>query len=554
MSRLWMLAKIMLKNQEVSPSTSKRDTRAYTVFGGMALLFIMIPCCIIVGFIAFIMTQALIEAGGRQEGILFIVQFMSACSVIFGLNVIINIFYFSKDIDYLLPLPLKMSEIVGAKFFVAYLSESVMEFLILASGFVGFILASGIKIVSVISAIVGMITIPIVPLVYCGLIGIFIMYITNGIKNRSVLHKMIGGLTLVFTVGLVLSFGGLKGLNVANYVENLASGQNVFLKIMNVIFFHSYILVKAVNENNILWLVLYIMINVVAIGLFLFMAEKFYAKGLFKMKSAANLLIKSQDRDIEKKSKIASVEFAYFKKECKILFRNHAFLMNCIGINILWPVAAIAVWLFEKTNSTFNHIIVLYQQGRVLSDVMLIVGVLALSVFITAANSIASSAFTREGAHFEFMKYVPISYKKQIHIKAMVSMFFSLGSVWLTLIVIISILKISPLLILYFFFMSFTGVFFITYLGIVLDSIQPKLIWDDEINALRGNVNVFFNMAFAIFAIVFFSGLGIGLYLIIEFGTVQIYLIYFLMMIVLDVGIYRIGTIKTTSNLKKLLN
>ena len=102
--------------------------------------------------------------------------------------------------------------------------------------------------------------------------------------------------------------------------------------------------------------------------------------------------------------------------------------------------------------------------------------------------------------------------------------------------------------------MSFTGVFFITYLGIVLDSIQPKLIWDDEINALRGNVNVFFNMAFAIFAIVFFSGLGLGLYLIIEFGTVQIYLIYFLMMIVLDVGIYRIGTIKTTSNLKKLLN
>jgi ABC-2 type transport system permease protein len=35
-------------------------------------------------------------------------------------------------------------------------------------------------------------------------------------------------------------------------------------------------------------------------------------------------------------------------------------------------------------------------------------------------------------------------------------------------------------------------------MGIYIDSIQPKLIWDDELSALRENYNTFFSMAIAI--------------------------------------------------------
>lgn len=31
-----------------------------------------------------------------------------------------------------------------------------------------------------------------------------------------------------------------------------------------------------------------------------------------------------------------------------------------------------------------------------------------------------------------------------------------------------------------------------------MDSINPKLVWDDEVNALRGNYNIFYNMALSI--------------------------------------------------------
>lgn len=36
------------------------------------------------------------------------------------------------------------------------------------------------------------------------------------------------------------------------------------------------------------------------------------------------------------------------------------------------------------------------------------------------------------------------------------------------------------------------------YTGIYIDSIQPKLIWEDELNSLRENYNTFFAMAISI--------------------------------------------------------
>ena len=96
MKQVLYLLKLLRRGQDMEMPKDEKNKRTYTVFGGAAMLFIMIPCCIIVGTIAYFMTLAMIEAGGKDEGMLFIVQFISACAMIFGLNVIINEFYFSS--------------------------------------------------------------------------------------------------------------------------------------------------------------------------------------------------------------------------------------------------------------------------------------------------------------------------------------------------------------------------------------------------------------------------------------------------------------------------
>ena len=236
MKQVSYLLKLLRRGQEMAMPKEGREKRTYTVFGGAAMLFIMIPCCIIVGFISYFMTLAIMEAGGKAEGMLFIVQFISACAMIFGLNVVINEFYFSSDIDYLLPLPVRTHELILAKFFVTYQAESVMEFMVLFSAYIGYVLAMGVTPIGVVTGLLGTLTLPVLPLVYCGIISLLLMFLFQGIRNRKILNGVMAGMTIVLILSVFMSFQGLQGFSIDTYVLSLTGGQNAFMNAMNVIF------------------------------------------------------------------------------------------------------------------------------------------------------------------------------------------------------------------------------------------------------------------------------------------------------------------------------
>ena len=56
----------------------KEDRKSFTVIGILIVLLVMIPGCAAAGFITYVMTLAFIEAGGGHEGLLFVIQFLSA--------------------------------------------------------------------------------------------------------------------------------------------------------------------------------------------------------------------------------------------------------------------------------------------------------------------------------------------------------------------------------------------------------------------------------------------------------------------------------------------
>ena len=121
------LLKMITKNNDMEMPEHGEKARTYKVMGMIAMCCIMIPCCFVVGFIVYIMTAALREAGGDVQGLNIVVQLMSVFGVIFSIMVIFNLLYFSSDLDHLLPLPVRPAELVAAKFTHAYFAESVME-------------------------------------------------------------------------------------------------------------------------------------------------------------------------------------------------------------------------------------------------------------------------------------------------------------------------------------------------------------------------------------------------------------------------------------------
>ena len=53
------------------------------------------------------------------------------------------------------------------------------------------------------------------------------------------------------------------------------------------------------------------------------------------------------------------------------------------------------------------------------------------------------------------------------------------------------------------------SILLISLVGVFIDSIQPKLVWDDELNALRENYNTFVVMGLSLLLIGIFLFLGI---------------------------------------------
>ena len=139
-----------------------------------------------------------------------------------------------------------------------------------------------------------------------------------------------------------------------------------------------------------------------------------------------------------------------------------------------------------------------YAERNLRIQLFFLLGIVGISVIVAALNSLSSNAISREGKHFSFMKYIPVSYETQWNVKTFVGILFPAIGVLIYFIPACILIHVPVVHIIMFTLLSLMSITFVASMGIYIDSIQPKLIWDDEMSALRENYNTFFSMAIAI--------------------------------------------------------
>ena len=287
-------------------------------------------------------------------------------------------------------------------------------------------------------------------------------------------------------------------MDIDTYIETLASGDQTFFKVMNIIFPNVPLFVKTFSEGNIVALLAYIVIHVVAVGIMLLLSEVLYFRGVIGLTSAGN---KSHKKSLDKllsQCKQKSPAYSYFLKEVRILVRTPVFFTNCIAINFLWPIFVYAMIKIMHYNITLEFLRNQYAERNLRIQLFFLLGIVGISVLVAALNSLSSNAISREGKHFSFMKYIPVPYETQWNVKAFVGILFPAVGVLIFFLPACIIIQVPVLHIILFTLLSLMSITFVSDMGIYIDSIQPKLIWDDEMSALRENYNTFFAMAIAI--------------------------------------------------------
>ncbi len=545
------LVKALISAVDPTSQEKKRKKVFYYVMAVFAVFGIMIPMAFFVGVIIYSLTAKLMPTGAGQNAAELFLQIVSVFSFIFGLNVIFSVFYFSGDIENLLPLPLRPFQIIASKFTAALISESIMEFILIIAVFAGYIIAAGLPFYTWIIALFAMLTLPIVPLSYCAVICMVVMLLTGFIRNKDTVNKITGFLTFGVIIGLIVIVSNSGGLDPDNLVAVLSDPGNTLLNVLNIIFPHVHFIMSSTVNNTAINLLFYIGYNALCVSLFLLVAEAVYIKtaaGVSRSSSSRRRSLQSSLSSIKQKSPAVT----YLKKEFRILFRTPAYFLNCVLINLIWPLFLYLIYILQGKTNFLEAFIYDIHHGNEETVLIFILGVSAMSVLVTAANCIASSAITREGSHLAFMKYIPMPYMTQLNIKALVSIIIS-GTGMIAYVIIAGIyLNMGIKLMLLCCIIALLSVIFASYFGIFMDSVNPKLIWDSELNALRGNYNIFFNMAAAI---LLEAVICAGAYLAFRFtsvGSLFIIIILLILLMILTAVSYILCSTRAVRNIDRL--
>lgn len=546
MTNYLSLAKVFIRSLSMTKPSTKQQMIVTKILLALVSLFIILPFVVVSGLFIYTVTNSLVEYNYETIGLEFMCILLCVFTFIFSFNVILNELYFTGDIENLLPLPLKPREIVGAKIASIFCAESLVQLLVIFFSVIGFFFALGLSFKNFLLGILGMITLPMIPIIYCSIISLLIMSFTRFIKNKETIRKV--GLVFVLAVLMLFVYflGALQNFDLELYIEGFVNGDQTFLHVMRGIFPHINLFIDILVTGSIRSLLLYILVNIGFIVVLLVLADVCYFKGVVGL-SSKDTESKKSSSNILNNIKVENPTNSYFKKEIFTLFRTSSYFLNCILINFIWPIFVYVICKLkfpDLTLSKLKNLVTSTDNNTLIIIFMFVIGV---SILLPALNSIASSSFSREGKNFYFMKYIPMDYSSQVYVKLLVSFIIAfIGVNVFSLIFYLVIgLKVSTAFI--FLIISFLAILFICSLGIIIDSINPKLVWDDELNALRENSNNFIVMGISIFMFIVLAGLCYLLYK--SFGLALAFTSILLILILLNAIVYDLNRRFTVKNI-----
>lgn len=499
MNNYIVLTKILLKNSLSSFETGKLKGKINSKLKNAALMIIiavsMLP--IVAGIAALVWNSYGVFKSIGQEGLILGSGLLSVGMIVlfFGIFYIMNVFYFSKDVESLLPLPFRPSTIMAAKFSVTLIYEYLTELIVLAPILVTFGLVSKAGIVYYLYAVLAFLTLPVIPLVYSGILNMILMRITNISKNKDQ-FRIIGGILGMFAaifINMKMQSLFSNASNPEQLKNMLLNGDNSLINMMTGIFpTNKFLTLALINSDKLTGLInilLYLAISVLLVSLFLSLGESMYFKGLLGISDSTSKRKKLTSEQFNKSVVKSSVVRSYTLKELKLLFRTPVYFINCVMMNFLWPIILL-IPLFTKSEGV-NPIYEL--QSLIKSGTyegLILVIAFAAVLFASGTNGVTATAISREGTNVFINKYIPISYTEQIMGKVMAGVLLGICALLSMLIMAAVIFAIPLYMIVLVAIIGLLGVFFTSFIGILIDLNYPKLYWDNEQKAVKQNMNV----------------------------------------------------------------
>lgn len=518
MNKTLALTRMLLKNGTGQLSTRGKPIKQFLV--PALLLVALVPLTIAIGNVVSMFYDALESIG--QGGVVLGLGLALASLVVFmfGIFYVITVFYFSQDVEHLLPLPLRPGQIVTAKF----LTVLLYEYLTLLVLLVPLLIVIGVKInggaLYYLYAVLVYLALPVVPLVLASVIAMAIMSFAGVARNKD-RFRMYGGIAAVlasFGLNMFIQRSLNRAMKPEQVQEMLLGGDNTFVDFATRSFPSVKLAANALLKESQLagaaWLVLFVGLTALFYFAFVLLAQRFYFKGVMGISETGARRIRLSGSQLDKQTSQQSALKALVTKELRILMRTPPFFLNCVLMSFLWPVLMLIPIMTQPDFRDMIGMVRTMFDSATSSAIVPAIG-LAMLLFVSGANATSSTAISREGAGFFVSKYIPVPYRSIIAAKVVSGWLITMIGAVLILAVALFLLQLPLSFILIMLAIAVAATLFTCLTGIMIDLWLPKLVWDNEQKAVKQNMNGLFNMlvsiafAAALFFLVNWIGLGL---------------------------------------------
>ena len=478
MSKIWILIRAQLINffpiNEIREPRNKKQSSV--VIASFGIITLAIFFCVYN-----IMTAKTLVQVGQQELIPAYMVAVSSFSILFLTIFYSNgILFGSRDIETLLSLPLKSSDIISSKFMFMYLLNFLIGFIFMLPGGIVWALNGSLNVLQIILYFTSMIFVPLIPMCIAACMGMIVVAVSSYFKRKNVI-ALIFSFVMIGIIGYI-AVSAMKSGN-EDSIEIMLSKQITALYPISGLF------VQHTNFPMYIGMGLFIAFSTVVFYIFVKIVAMKY--GLL------NTLAKTTSRysDNKKSYNRKSIFLALYEKEMGRFLSSYMAVLNAgLGVILL---CVFSIFLLFNSVEQIGESSGIENINEYLSNFapLFIASMLSLSCP-------AASAISLEGKNIWILQSSPVKVKMILNSKIAVNLTLHLIGYMISIFAFMLKLDMNFIQVINLIFVPICYSIFITVIGISLNKKYPNYEWESEMMVVKQSMPVIVSGLVGIIALI----------------------------------------------------
>ncbi|MGI5877461.1 MAG: putative ABC transporter permease subunit [Christensenellales bacterium] len=439
---------------------------------------------------------------------------------LFGIANVMAVFYYARDTERYLALPVKPTTILSAKLITTVIYEYIVCALMVLPVYILYGVRSGAGAVFYLYSVAGCLLLPVIPIALAGAPVMLLMRFTRIFRNRDVVNMLFMLLLLTAIMFFQLSFNNLLIMSgsesemIRVLTDKLASLSGGVGQVFIGAGFLSAALRDAAQIKGLLYMLAFVAATAVVYALFLALGRAVYFRGVLGLGQTATGK-KTTLAQVGNMTRGRGAMASIMVKDMRVMLRTPVYFLNNVFMIFFLPIFMVVLFTMQGVSSDPDMAALramlegLTFSLHVPASSLALYGAMAAGALMGSMNCIAGSALSREGRQFNLMKILPVSYETQIAAKTGLGYLASIASGLLTMAIVAVFIKIPPLFSALMLIPMLLGALVPNLAGILAELYMPKLHWTNEQTAVKQNLNVLLEIlaGFVVTAVVIGGGI-----------------------------------------------